>query len=269
MIKVESLKYDTIFKKAFRPKDIFTGLVEDFTGVHLEIDEVENDKVFTPPIGKVKVHFDLFAEDKKNRVIVEAQHATNKMPLVGYLDRFFYYHAAALIEMIHSSQNYRFPKIVLTLVFFTEKKSPKPDHNILVQDSEIRTLKGEVVDIVGGFKHKVIFVFTTDPLADLEVPKPCLEWIEAINDTLDGDIFDETNYENPLIQRLFETISVEKTTSKEKAKMKVELKQEEIDQILLENCREIAANLKQQGKLTEDEIANVVNLPLEEVQALD
>jgi acid phosphatase class B len=50
MIKVESPQYNTIFKKVFRNVEIFTGLVEDFTGIHIEIDEVENDKVFAPPI---------------------------------------------------------------------------------------------------------------------------------------------------------------------------------------------------------------------------
>jgi len=158
MLKVESLQYDTIFKKAFQRVDLFTGLVEDFTGIHLEIDEVENEKVFEPPIGRVKPRFDLFAEDKKNRVIVEAQHATSQ----DDFERFFYYHIIAMAETIHTSKDYRFPKVIITLVFFTEKKTPKPDNNILVQDFLMRNLQGEVIENAGGLKHQLIFVFT-DP----------------------------------------------------------------------------------------------------------
>jgi len=54
LIPVESLESDTIFKKGFRNVEIFKSLVKDFTGVALEIDEVENDKAFDKSIGKVK-----------------------------------------------------------------------------------------------------------------------------------------------------------------------------------------------------------------------
>ncbi|MEN8215165.1 MAG: hypothetical protein ABFS56_02055 [Pseudomonadota bacterium] len=51
MKQVAPLRYDVIFKKAFSQPDIFTALVKDFTGIELEIDEVENDKSFYPSIN--------------------------------------------------------------------------------------------------------------------------------------------------------------------------------------------------------------------------
>lgn len=65
MTQVAPLHYDVIFKKAFSHPHLFTGLVKDFLNIELEIDEVENDKVFIPPVGSVETKFDLFAEDKK------------------------------------------------------------------------------------------------------------------------------------------------------------------------------------------------------------
>ncbi|RKZ74791.1 MAG: hypothetical protein DRR19_29820 [Candidatus Parabeggiatoa sp. nov. 1] len=265
MVKVESLQYDTIFKKAFCHVDLFTGLVKDFTDIHLEIDEVEHEKVFEPPIGHVRARFDLFAEDKKNRVIVEAQHASN----TDDFDRFFYYHIIAMAETIRRLKNYCFPKVVITLVFFTEKKTPKPDRNILIQDSEIRDLAGNVVEKVHGFKHRLIFIFTGDPLSDWNVPKPCFEWIEAINDTLDEEA-DENEYDNPLIKQLFQIISKDKTTPEEYAHMKEEYNQRQIlvngqKKIRLEAAREC---LLLSDKLTEQEMAKITGLTVDDIRAL-
>ena len=114
MKQVASLRYDVIFKKAFSHPELFTALVNDFLGIKLEIDEVISEKVFNPPIGSVETRFDLFAEDKKNRIIVEMQH--RHYP--DAYDRFLYYQCSALIESIKTSKNYRFPFRVITLVFF-------------------------------------------------------------------------------------------------------------------------------------------------------
>jgi len=40
-------------------------------GIDLEIDGVEKDKQYSPTVGSVDTKFDLYAEDKKNRVIVD------------------------------------------------------------------------------------------------------------------------------------------------------------------------------------------------------
>jgi len=45
--------------------------VHDVLGIRIEIDKVETEKSFKPPIGGVASRFDLFAEDLKNRVMVD------------------------------------------------------------------------------------------------------------------------------------------------------------------------------------------------------
>jgi hypothetical protein len=221
MIKVESLQYNTIFKKAFRDVELFTGLVKDFTGIQLQIDKVENDKIFFPAVGEVEIRFDLFAEDKKNRVIVEAQHANRS----DNFERFLYYHCVAMVETIPNSKNYRFPITVITLVFFTNRYSPSPGNNVLIHDFEIRNWKNKkVVKDVYGHQHQLFFVFTSNPLGDFDIPETCREWIQAIDDSLDEQA-DEEDYDNPLIQRLFKTISKDSTTPAERARMKEEYNQ--------------------------------------------
>ena len=56
----------------------FTVFVKDIIGVPLEIDRVETEKEFAPPVGYVKPKFDLFAEDYRHRIVVDIQ---NSRPL--------------------------------------------------------------------------------------------------------------------------------------------------------------------------------------------
>ena len=74
MKEVASLRYGVIFKKAFSDPDIFTAFVEDFVGTRMEIERVETEKSFDPPIGRVDIKFDLFAQDLQNRIVVDIQH---------------------------------------------------------------------------------------------------------------------------------------------------------------------------------------------------
>ena len=153
MKEVAPLRYDVIFKKAFCDKAVFTALVKDFLDITLDIDKVESEKTFIPPIGSVDTRFDLFAEDKKNRIIVEVQHRH----YADTYERFLYYQCTAMVETVKSSNDYRFPVTVITLVFLTGKKTPCIDNNVLVHDFEVRSLTGEVVENIYEHKHLLFF----------------------------------------------------------------------------------------------------------------
>ena len=115
MKKVASLRYGVIFKKAFSQPDIFKAFVKDFLGLDLKIDKVEMEKSFDSPIGNVDTRFDLFAEDKENRIIVDIQHVRYG----DHYDRFLHYHCAALLEQVTSSKDYRPNLRVFTIVVLT------------------------------------------------------------------------------------------------------------------------------------------------------
>ena len=96
MKQVASLQYGVVFKKAFCDPEIFSAFVRDVIGLPIEVDHVETEKEFDPPVGYVRPRFDLFAEDTKHRVIVDIQHART----ADHYDRFLYYHCVALLEQI-------------------------------------------------------------------------------------------------------------------------------------------------------------------------
>jgi len=266
LIKVNSLSSGTVFKKGFSDVAIFTQMVKDFTGVKLNITKVENEKAFIEPIANIATQFDLFAEDKENRIIVEAQHANYS----DNFDRFYYYHQIATVETITSSKAYHFPQAIYTLVFFTDRNSPAAGKNILVHDAEMKYLaNGEVIKGVFSRKHRLFFIFTKSPDSDTVISETCREWIKAIHATLTGSVC-KTDYQNEEIKRLFEIIALDKTTPEDRAKMKLEHNQKEaIQEAVLEERRKMAREFLMLGtEISHSDISKATGLSLLEIETL-
>jgi len=285
-MKVAPLRYDVIFKKAFGKPVLFKALVKDFLHIdNLEIDKVENDKAFYPPVGNVNFKFDLFAEDKKNRIVVEMQHAHYS----DTYERFMYYQLCAMVESIASSKNYSFPVTVNTVIFFTHKRTPSPNSGLLELDFQVRdTYDGRVIEkVFGKRKHRLLFVYVND-FNDAYSSEESAKWMEAFSDTLDSEVYPE-NYENPYISKMFEVIKEDNITADERAQMKEEDNQEEAQIEAREEgeskgrkegleegerkgrqeaLEEAARNFLAIGSLSVEQIANATGLTLERVKTL-
>jgi len=225
MIEVAPLRYGVIFKKVFSKPHIFTAFVKDILGIEIEIDEVETEKSFSPVIGNVDSRFDLFAQDKKNRFIVDIQYKRYK----DHYDRFLHYHCAALLEQITSSANYKPNMQVYTIVVLTSGDKHKTD--ILVTDFRPTKLDGTRI---AETQHKMVYVcpkYVTD-----KTPKPYKEWLKAIDDSLDKQV-EEGDYHNEIIQEIFSLIKTDKISPKEYARMKDEYSDEEYMQEQTQKAR--------------------------------
>ncbi len=210
MKKVASLRYGVVFKKAFSDPEIFTAFARDFVGIDLEIDEVETEKAFDPPIGRVASHFDLFAEDKKNRVIVDIQHV--RYP--DHYDRFLYYHCVALLELVASHKNYRPRTKVYTLVILTSGDKHKTD---------ISTIDFDPIDRdgnhLGEIDHKIIYI--CPKYMNETTPVAYQEWMKAIEDSLDGEV-EESDYKQVEVRKIFDLIENDALSPYDRAAMKEE-----------------------------------------------
>ncbi|WP_020558400.1 hypothetical protein [Thiofilum flexile] len=280
MKEVASLRYGVIFKKAFSPVDTFKAFVRDILGIELQIDKVETEKSFDKPIGPVDVRFDLFAEDKINRVIVDIQHRRYS----DHYDRFLHYHCAALLEQVTSSKNYHPDLKVYTIVVLTG--TDKHQEDVLEIDFDPKNRRGKGV---GEIPHKILYL--CPKYVNAETPEPWREWMLAIEDSLDGKI-EEGNYLRPDIQKIISTIKVDGITPAEYARMKDEYSEEELrakereeaeERALLEGLEKGEQIGLEKGKLLEKKetalrllakgmsaelVADAVDLPLEVVQAL-
>ena len=236
MKKVASLRYGVIFKKAFSQPDIFKAFVKDFLGIELNIDKVETEKEFDKPIGNVDTRFDLFAEDKKNRIIVDIQHVRYS----DHYDRFLHYHCAALLQQVASSKNYRPNLKVFTIVVLTSGDKYKVDMATI--DFYPKDRNGKPLNEIG---HKILFL--CPKYVNDDTPEPYREWLLAINDSLDEEV-DEAQYHKTEIQRIFDLIAQDLLSPKERARMKDEYNMEELQQDKLNEIRlTIARNLLTEG----------------------
>jgi len=207
MKKVASLRYGVIFKKAFSEPDIFKAFVKDFLGIELNIDKVEMEKSFDKPIGNIDTRFDLFVEDKQNRIIVDIQHIRD----ADHYERFLHYHNAVLLEQVKDYQ----PKFkIFTIVVLNSCDKHKVD--IATIDFDPKDRFGNPLNEIG---HKILYV-CPKYLAD-DTPEPYREWLLAITDSLDEEV-DETQYHKTEIQRIFNLIAQDLISPKEYARIKDE-----------------------------------------------
>ncbi|MFN8494054.1 MAG: PD-(D/E)XK nuclease family transposase [Caldilineaceae bacterium] len=257
---VAPLRYDVIFKKAFSDPQIFTAFVEAVLGVKLEIDKVETEKSFAPPIGRVASRFDLFAEDTKNRVIVDIQHVRYE----DHYDAFLHYDCAAILDQVVKAENYRPNLAVYSIIVLTSGDKHKVDWAIIDFDPKTRQPQS-----LGEIPHKVIYL--CPKYANDETPEPLREWLRAIDDTLDTQV-EESPYQHPQIRRIFDQIEQDQVSPEERARMFEEYNQAQARQAAFQEGKTeerfaIARSLLAEG-MTASLIAKVTGLSEEEVRDL-
>ena len=94
MTEVIPLQSGVMFKHAFGQRDVFNQFASDILGIPINIDKVHTEYEYPKPVGFVRSKYDLFAEDIKQRIIVEIQHVKED----DFFDRFLYYHLISLVE---------------------------------------------------------------------------------------------------------------------------------------------------------------------------
>jgi hypothetical protein len=253
MKQVASLRYGVIFKKAFCVPEIFTGFVRDVLNVTLEIDSVETEKSFPYQVGRVASRFDLFAEDKKNRIIVDIQHARYR----DHYDRFLHYHCAALLEQIINANNYRPELKVFTIVVLTSGDKHKKDVSVI--DFDPKDLKGNPL---GEIPHKMIYI--CPKYMDDETPKAYQEWMRAIQDSLDEQV-EEDDYTVAEVRKIFDYIEKDKVSPEERAQMfdeynEEQLKQDKFEEGIKEGIKKISKEMLREG-MNIDLISKMTELP--------
>ena len=207
MVEVIPLRYDAAFKKAFSQPQVFVAFVKDILGIELDIDQVQRSYRYPKPVGSVDIEYDLFAEDRKSRAIVEIQH----VKLCDIFDRFLYYFLIALAEQIKSSQRYQFDREVYTIVVLT---SPTDiDYSMAIGRIEFIDEFRRKVEL---YAHRIAFLIP--PLVNDRTPEAARPWLELINDSLDRQV-DETRYTRPVLRQVIDAIAVDNISPREMQKL--------------------------------------------------
>jgi predicted transposase/invertase (TIGR01784 family) len=223
------LDNEVIFKKAFTDKFVFTQFVKDVIGIDIIVKKIETEKRFKPKIAYIDFAYDIFAQSKDSRVIVEIQR-------VNYdynFDRFLHYHLMAIAQLQRGANGYKIKPKVYTIVILTapnlieddEGKTVKDD--ILISDVTPHNQKGQTVKFYG---HQLIFLnphFKND-----DTPPQIKDWFDLILESISHPDNPKINLQNQAIKKAAELIEDDNLTPEVRTASKVAFATEETRKIV-------------------------------------
>ena len=191
------LKYGTMFKRVFSDPEVFTQFVKDVLDISLNIDKVHTEYEYPKPIGFVRSRYDLFAEDKEQRIIVEIQQVKEG----DFFDRFLYYHLISMVEQVGGCKKYGFDRTVYTIVVLTSTPhNGSMDFSCAISDMNPIDEHGKTIEV---YPHRLFFLCPRQ--VNEKTPPHIKKWLEFIEDSLDGKM-EESHYSDDLLQRIIKSI---------------------------------------------------------------
>ena len=196
-MQVIPLKSGVMFKQVFSQPHIFNQFVSDILGIQFSVDKVHTEYEYPEPVGFVRSSYDLFAEDKKQRIIVEIQHIKED----DFFDRFLYYHLISLIEQAGGYREYEFQQTVYTIVVLTS--TPRDGSvNFSCAVSDMNPMD-EYGNIHALYPHRLVFLCPRQ--VNSHTPDKIRQWLTLIEDSLDGEI-DSQQYNKRIWQDILKYI---------------------------------------------------------------
>jgi hypothetical protein len=212
-----NLDNEVIFKKAFTNKTVFKAFVRDILGIEVEVDKIETEKKFDPPIGYVDFELDIFAESIDKRVVIEIQ----RVEYDYHFDRFLHYFLMLIAEQQRNAKEYSIDRtvymiVVLTTPYTISEKTGKPiKDEVLLLNINPQTLRGEIRDLYG---HQFVCLNPNHPEKD--TPKPVRDWLDLIYQSIHNPERPALNTDNEGIMKAAELISFENMTPEERTQSK-------------------------------------------------
>jgi PD-(D/E)XK nuclease family transposase len=211
------LDNEVFFKKAFTDEIVFKAFVKDIVGIDIQPDKIETEKAFQPKLGNINFKYDIFAEDKRKRIIIEIQKVEYDSATARHnFDRFLHYHLQAITEQQRSSEDYSVEKTVYTIVVMTapykinEKTREFYRDEGLISTLNPKNLKGIERKI---FNHELIYL--NPNYKGQEIPPNYSDWLNLIYESIHHPENPSLNIANEGVKRASEIVSYENITPEE------------------------------------------------------
>ncbi len=264
-----NLNNQVIFKKAFTDKFVLKCLVKDLFGVDFEAETVETEKRFKPKMSHIDFKYDIFAESKDKRIVVEIQ----KVDYDYNFDRFLLYHNMAIAEMQRTSREYKTDRVVYTIAVFTskyvakDKKGDLVETDILFHYSNLFDLEGKEYDVFG---HKLIYL-NHNHIKD-STPDGYKDWLNLVKESIKHPDNPTINLDNEGIKKVSEIIDFEKLSPEEMREMKNTNAAESAKEIYEQDAKqqrniEIAMNAIKKN-FDNETISDLTGLATEQIEIL-
>ncbi len=258
-----NLDNEVHFKKVFTDVEVFTAFVKDVLGIDIQIDKVETEKLLPSKTSGIKFRMDLFAEDLKNRTVVEIQ----KVDYDYTYERFTHYFTSNLVDVQRSRRAYEYAKDVYVIVVVTaaykvrDKNGDLLKDDVLITDINPRTLNGQVREM---YDHKLVILnatYVTD-----ETPAAIRDWLQLIRESIKNPENPNINSAKSAIVKAVQLGQVDNINPEEVADAKIEeMRKDTMARVELDIQRQGVEKALKRGKLTLDEIAEDDEVDLEYV----
>jgi predicted transposase/invertase (TIGR01784 family) len=227
---IARLDNEVFLKKAFTDPIVFKAFVKDIIGVDVEPDKIETEKSFIPKVGNIAFKYDIFAEDSRNRLIIEIQRVDyDRQATLHNFDRFLHYHLQAITEQQRTSSDYTVDRTVFTIVVITGKYKIHQKTGEIVEDEVLlsslnpRNLKGQETNIFGHLMY-----FLNPNYKDLNTPQNYRDWLDLIYESMHNAESPNVNLANEGIKRATEIVQYENITPEEWESAKIEVSRRKV-----------------------------------------
>ena len=223
------LDNEVFFKKAFTDKLVLTQFVKDVIGIDIKVGKIETEKRFKPKVSYIDFSYDIFAESKDSRVIIEIQ----RVKYDYNFDRFLHDHMMAIAQLQKNSDDYKIKTTVYTIVVLTasdmieDKDGETVEEDILLFDMNLHNLKGEVFNFYG---HQLIFLnpnFKND-----KTPPRIKDWLDLILESIENPENPKINLKNKAIKKAAKLIADDNLTPEDRRAAKIAFATEETRKIV-------------------------------------
>lgn len=259
------LDNEVFFKKAFTDEIVFKAFVKDIVGIDVEPAKIETEKAFQPKLGNIAFKYDIFAEDVKQRIVIEIQ----KVEYDHNFDRFLHYHLQAITQQQRTSEDYSVEKTVYTIVVMTApykintKTKEFYKDEVLISNLNPKNLLGIERKI---FNHELIYL--NPNYKGQGTPQNYRDWLDLIYESIHNPENPQINTLNKGVKRVAEIVSYENISPEEWEQAKIETSKRKVITLEREEEKtEIAAKLIKRNLLDED-IAEITGLAIEQISQM-
>ena len=242
------LDNEIIFKKAFTDPFVLTRFVKDILGIDFDPGRIETEKKFSPKIANIDFAYDIFAESKDHRVVVELQ----RVEYDYHFDRFLHYHYAAVIELQASAKEYKIEQKVFTVVVLTEPYVVKGadgfpvKDDVLISSADPVNLQGKTRNLFG---HQLIFLNPNYISSD--TPTNYRDWLSLFFESIHNPKSYQLNLDNTAVRKVVDIIDYDNISGEMVVTMKNSEGRKAKQAFLLNVIDEQAKALEQKDKALE------------------
>ena len=230
-----SLDNEVIFKHAFTDKIVFQQFVKDILGIEIQVDKIETEKKFTPPIGYIDFEIDVFAESKDKRTAIELQRARYDYNF----DRFMHYLQMLVSEQQKSAKDYKVKQtvymiVIMTLPYkFNDLTGEAVKEEIIVTKYCSKNLNGKDIPIYG---HQMVCLNPNYP--EPNTPVEIRDWLDLFYQSMHSPERPNINWDNPAVKRAADLIDYEKLTPEQRKSAKEKEQGEVVRSIYMQEGEE-------------------------------